>query len=260
MRISSLHVYPVKGLRGISVSSAKVEVEGLQFDRRWMIVDEDRRFLSQRELPAMARIDCEISDELLHMSTPEFGTCSFPVGMRGEKGEATVWSSLCEVEYLGELVDVWISEVLERPVRLVRLTGDRVRQREDTEADFTVSFADGYPILVVGTASLQSLNQRLDDPIPMNRFRPNIVIESNEPFVEETWKLASGDEVELSFVRRCGRCLVITTDQETGQRSPEPLQALASYRLFDQKATFGMNVIPTRPGTLRVGEELKPRV
>ncbi len=179
----------------------------------------------------------------------------------GEKIEVVVWDDRTIAIDQGDDAGCWFSEILGFPCRLVRQSPDEIRPVDPEYAgnsETPVSFADGYPILLANTASLADLNDRLAEKIPMARFRPNIVFESDEPFIEGTWKTIRVGDLTYSLVKPCSRCLVTTTDQETGERDPnmEPLKTLATFRRFGNEVMFGENVIPRDTGFIQVGDRL----
>lgn len=284
MIISEINIYPIKSLKGISLSEALVEKRGLRYDRLWMLTDTDGMFFTQRETPKMAAITVAVDFGGLTVTADGFPDLRIPAEPdRGKRQNVTVWKSSvgCEV-YVGE-VSEWFSDVLQRKCQLVRMpdTSERhVSERFDTGKDI-VSFADGYPLLLIGEASLADLNERIaksaadaDEeppaPIPMNRFRPNVVIVGGDPFEEDKWSMIRIGETVFRVAKPCARCVVTTVDQKTGEfDGKEPLKTLASYRMakdvfpksyesFGHTATavlIGENLIPENPGsTLRTGD------
>lgn len=256
MDVSELWVYPVKGCRGIRVARAEVGARGFVGDRRWMIVDLGDRFVTQREEPRLARISTTLSDDALELGAPSAAPLRLPRELReGPAREVTVWGSrVRSVEHRAG--GAWLSAVLERPLRLVFMPED---SRRSIDAKYArpgeiVSFADAFPVLVIGQGSLDDLNARLASPVDMRRFRPSLVVRGAAPFAEDGWATLSAGTVELRLVKRCSRCVVPTRDPETGEAGVEPLRTLARYRELDGKTMFGMNAIPNRTGALRVGD------
>lgn len=274
--LTGLYIYPIKSLRGIAVNSATVERRGLQYDRRWMLVDEKNKFISQRECPKMATIAVEISDRGLIVSAEGMTALTIPFEPdKGDRIQVSIWRSLCEAVSYSDRIDTWFSEVLDRPCHLVYMpeeTSRRVNPEYDVNNSI-VSFADGYPFLLIGEASLSDLNRRLDNPIPMNRFRPNLVVSGSPAFAEDEWKEIAIAEATFHIVKPCDRCSIPSIDQETGIPTGQKLlKTLASYRLanktlfgtqvdsgsFDNTILFGQNLISDRAGTcLKVGEAVK---
>ena len=259
MKIVSLTEYPVKSLPGIARQSAVVNPRGLGLDRRYMLVDSDNRFLTQRSLPQLTQFNVAIGDELtfsLKGSKQSISVLNKPVG---SKLNVSIWQdSSSAVEVNSELSN-WFSEQLGQPVKLVFMQDNDVRNldTEYSQPGDQVGFADGYPILITTECSLNELNKRLKHPILMDRFRANIVLDGDKPFAEDDWQEMTIGDVVLRVAKPCARCQVITTDQRTGERYPEPLTALSEFRKKDYKVLFGMNVIPETFGNISVGSQVK---
>jgi uncharacterized protein YcbX len=261
--VSQLHVYPVKGLKGIALESAFATPRGLAHDRRFMVVEPDGRFLSQRELPAMATVWTEIAGAELLLAAPDAGEVAVPLEPAGgEPLEVEVWDSRLPALAPSPEADRWLSEALGRPCRLAWMPESARRESKPRRAGpgHLVSFADGYAFLVISEASLDALNARLAQPVPMNRFRPNLVVRGCEPFAEDGWGDFAAGEAALRMAKPCGRCQVTTTDQSTGEvTGPEPLATLSAWRMSPEfGAMFGMNAVTVRPGALRVGDPVAP--
>jgi len=262
--ISALNVYPVKGCKGITVPEVELAETGLRFDRHWVVTDEDGRFVTQRELPRMALISTQLDGEALFLNAPEMEPLVLPVLQIGERVSVTVWRDRCFGFDQGMAAAAWFSAFLARPLRLVRFD---TSVRRGSDATFTdgvpawTEFSDGFAILVISEASLADLNARLDQPLPMNRFRPNVVITDVGAYDEDHLRALVADEVELRLVKPCTRCQVTTTDQDTGLRSLEPLRTLGFYRMNPALGgvTFGQNAIIARGAgkKLRVGQTLE---
>ncbi|MFN3704743.1 MAG: MOSC domain-containing protein [Thermoflexales bacterium] len=260
LRLAALVCYPIKSCRGMSVEVAAVEQRGLAKDRLMMVVDEDGQFVSQRSAPSLALIAPALAEDVLTLRAPNMPELSIQVHHQGARRRVRVWNDTCEAVDQGEAVADWLSHYLGQRVRLVRLADDCVRRVDPryavTDHD-EVSFADGYPCLVTTQASLDALNARLSRPIPMDRFRPNLVIAGNHAFEEDTWAEIAVGDVRLALVKPCSRCTVITIDQSTGQGDPEPLRALESFRRRDGKVMFGQNAIVLNTGVVRVGDPVR---
>jgi uncharacterized protein len=269
MHLAALHVYPVKSLRGCAVPEAEVDALGLAGDRRFMVVDENGRFMTQRTLAPMALIATALTGGELILSTSTAGEVRVP---RQPDPDAplrsvSIWRSEgLLAEDCGDAVADWLSDVLRTPCRLVRAGEKFLRPISKGnvagEGD-RVSFPDAYPFLAISEGSLADLNDRLvaqgDEPVPMNRFRPNLVVADCPPYAEDTWPRFRIGEVAFRAAGPCLRCIVTTTDQETGERSgPEPLRLLATYRrdvTDPSHVKFGQNLIhETKHGVLRVGD------
>ena len=259
--LTALNIYPVKSLRGHTLDACLVERMGLENDRRFMVVDPQGRFLTQREHARMALIHPTQHADTLSFSAPGMQEISLGVRKTGKHMSTEIWSSPA-VDSIdqGDLVADWLSEYLKMPVRLVRIDDYFKRRLDPTFArqpDDHVGFADGYPILIVSEESLEDLNQRMAAPIPMNRFRPNLVVNGVTPFAEDDWKRIRIGQVEMALVKPCARCNVPTIDQDTAESGREPNTTLAKFRKKDGKVFFGVNVIPITTGSLKLGDTLE---
>jgi len=225
-----------------------------------MLIGDDGRFLSQREHHQLALVRVEIDENKLRLEAP--GMSPLEVGLEGAVGPACrvqVWDDECAAVAEGEDAARWFSKHLGCPVRLVRMASDNARPLGSSTAQpgDQVSFADGFPFLLVSAASLDGLNRRLSLPVPMDRFRPNIVIEGCEPHAEDDWSRVRIGEVEFRFVKPCARCVVTTVDQATGERKREPLRTLSTYRTVDGQVLFGQNLVHEGRGIVRVGDPVE---
>lgn len=271
MHLSGLFIYPVKSLRGVALSSAEIDPLGLVGDRRFLIVDELGRQLTQRPLPRMALIETELTSSDLILRAPEMDPCFIPLHPTTPAAVKTVsvWKSEgLLADDCGADPAAWLTLFLGVTCRLVRI-GNQFRRPvlnpKRAQPDDLVSFADGYPFLVTSEASLSDLNDRLlasgEEPVPMNRFRPNLVISGCGDFAEDTWPRFKIGTVTFRAGGPCGRCVVTTTDQLTAERGKEPLRTLASYRRDKTEPTdmnFGQNLIhETKCGILKVGDAIK---
>ena len=260
--LTTLTVYPIKACRGSASQGAFVERRGLEHDRRFLVVDPQGLAVTQRDAAGLALVVPELAEGHLDLTAPGMDALSLPVRADGAILPATVWddSGIKAIDQ-GEEAAAWFSTYLKTPVRLVYMPQDGVRKvdpRHAIRADDHVSFADGYPILIASQESLDDLNARLETPLPMNRFRPNLVVQGCQPFEEDRWQRIRIGAVELALIKPCARCEVTTHDQETGARSKEPLATLATFRRVNgNKVMFGMNVIPLNEGRLRVGDPVE---
>ena len=255
-RIASLHVYPIKGCRGIDVDRADVAITGLVAqgagDREWMVIDQTGRFLTQRELPRLALVTVAVTPAGLRLAAPHMQPCDVPFDARGASDDVVVWRSTVLGADCGERAAGWLSDWLAHEVRLVRFDRSRTREcnREYAgDSGAHTMFADGYPILVANTASLSELNERLaargHPALPMNRFRPNVVIDGLPAFDEDHVDTIDAGGVVMRLVKPCTRCQVTTTDQQTARVGIEPLPTLGEFRM-DEKldgVAFGVNAI-----------------
>jgi uncharacterized protein YcbX len=276
MRISEINIYPVKSLKKIGLQEAIVEKRGLRHDRRWMLTDKLGMFFTQREFPKMATIAVEVSDDWVCFTAPYANELRIPVTPgSGRRQNVTIWQSTCEGEIYDDGTNQWFSDVLGTDCQLVNMpdeTRRHVSERFDTGGDI-VSFADGYPLLLIGESSLADLNSKLDSPLPMNRFRPNLVMTDTDAFAEDGWKKIKIGEAIFRVTKPSERCVITTVDQMRGELTgKEPLKTLASFRmaktvfpksyaslgLNDASVLFGENLIPETPGTtVRVGDTVE---
>jgi uncharacterized protein len=260
--VTQLNYYPIKSCGGISADRLEITPRGFRYDRQWMLVEPDGTFLTQRELPRMALIRPEIADGCLTVSAPAMPPLQLPVDQPGREMRVDIWrdKGLKAVD-LGDPAGEWFSAYLGASCRLVRFADDTVRPVDPRYArrpTDQVGFADGYPFLLISEASLEDLNTRLDEPLPMNRFRPNIVVNGVEPYAEDTWNTVRIGDVVFDVVKPCGRCAITTTDQETAARGKEPLRTLAMYRSFGEGSPkFGQNLVHHAAGMLRVSDRLE---
>ncbi|MFJ8045224.1 MOSC domain-containing protein [Kitasatospora sp. NPDC096147] len=273
-QLTGLHVYPVKSTYRLSPESARVEPWGLAGDRRWMLVDRTGRAVTQREEPTLGQFRAvPAPDGSLTVTAPDGGRIEVPVPVDGKPVQGEVFGSFFATVAAGEAVDSWFCRYFPG-VRLVHLADPLARpvKPEYAGPGDTVSAADGFPLLVTTTGSLAALNARIAEdhpederkarPVPMERFRPNLVVDVAEPWDEDGWLRVRVGEVTFRVARPCGRCVVTTTDQETGERrGPEPLRALGRHHRLEQKLVFGQNLVPERPegftgtvGTVRLGD------
>ena len=283
MHISEINIYPIKSLKGISVDSAVVEARGLELDRRWMLTDPDGKFLTQREFPRMALISVWVEDGGIGAAAEGFGEAFIPrLPEARNRQQVTIWNSVCEGEVHSPVLNEWFSDVLETDCQIVYMPDDTrrsVNERFDRGRDI-VSFADGYPLLAIGEASLADLNGKLSaahmeehfEPMPMNRFRPNMVIAGSGAFAEDDWQSIRVGDAEFRSTKPCERCVITTIDQSTGEfAGKEPLTTLAAYRkakavmpdrydrlgVGENAVLFGQNLIAESVGvTIRVGDEI----
>ena len=263
MEITAIYIYPVKSLGGISLLEANVEKRGLQYDRRWMLTDADGVFLTQRELPEMALLQPSIENGYLvirHRSKPiEPLNVSLDPASYGEARPVTIWDDTCTAVHVSDVADAWFHEALNSPCRLVYMPDNSVRPVSPDYAvpGDMVSFADGYPFLILGEPSMAFLNSKLEVQLSIRRFRPNFVFSGNAPHEEDNWKRFTIGSVRFRGTKPCGRCQIPTIDPETAVQGKEPSATLAKYRRFDHKINFGMNVcLDGAPGIVRVGEEV----
>lgn len=264
-RIKAIYIYPIKGMRGISLSESELQPEGLRHDRRWMLVDETGTFLSQRTHPQMARFVPEMHDDALIVRY-EGTSIEVPVAKAtGSDLAVSVFDDRMHAREVDADLNQWFSGHLGQSVRLVRHSRNTDRQKNfkkyvpDSVAATTtpVSFADGYPYLLLGTASMDLLNSKLDDPLPADRFRANLLLYTDRPHEEDDWNEFQLGSARMLSVKPCARCQVTTIDQQTGVKGTEPLRTLATYRRVDNKVLFGANAVLLEKGRIAVGDEVR---
>ena len=258
--VSALYRYPIKGCKGHALTEAQTDARGIAGDRSLMIVDAANEFISQRDLPRMALIAPEIHGDHIVLTAPGMPAIPFQPTNEGRRVRARVWNDVCDAIDQGNQPALWLQDFLREPVRLVRMADGFARKCDPkyarSEQDQT-SFSDGYPFLLISQASLDDLNAKLSEPVPMNRFRPNIVVEGCAPFAEDGWRDIRIAGVDFGVVKPCARCNVPTIDQETAVAGREPIKTLASYRTVNQKVLFGQNLIASNAGVLRVGDAVE---
>lgn len=254
--LSGLVVYPIKSCRGLPLEQARVGDRGLAMDRRWMLVDPDGRFLTQRDHPRLARIRPRPEEGRLVVEAPDEEPLKLPLEARGEPREVQVWRDRARALDQGDEAASWFEGALGIPCRLVRqapsdprsVNPEHARRPEDP-----VAFQDGFPFHLTAESSLADLNRRLTEPLPMNRFRPNLVVAGAPAYAEDRWSEIRIGEVRFSVVKPCARCATTTVDQDTGVRGREPLRTLSGYRRGEHGVEFGQNLIHHGPGVLRRG-------
>ena len=248
-QITELNIYPVKSCRGISLQSVSIDQAGFEHDREWMVVRPDGRFVTQRDIPHLALIVPSLQPPFLVLTAPEGGELRIPLRHEGATVITEIWGRACRGFDAGDAAADWLSQFVQVPVRLVRFDPS-VRRLSDLEwtqgAEAQNRFSDGYPILLISEGSLVDLNTRLPSPLPMNRFRPNLVLSGMRPYEEDEVHELNGGDLRLRAVKPCTRCKITTTDQATGEfTGPEPLRTLMSYRASrkPQGVLFGQNLI-----------------
>ena len=267
--LQSIHIHPVKAFRGLAPREAVVEPWGLAGDRRWTLIDDGGKVVTQRQQPRLALAAAElVPGGGVRLSAPGMDPLTVPV----PRPAGTV-----PVEIFGEKVEgvlaedaaahTWCGDYLGADVRLVHMDDPATRRPVDPEyarPGETVSFADGYPLLLTTAASLDALNSLIargdhaaEGPLPMNRFRPNLVVTGTDAWDEDGWSRITVGEVGFRVAKPSGRCVVTTTDQDTAQRGREPLYSLGRHRRIGRKLVFGQNLVPLGPGTVRVGDPVR---
>jgi uncharacterized protein len=264
LRLSEIWIYPVKSLGGIRLTTAKVMEKGLLHDRRWMLVDENGVFMTQRVHPQMALFKISIHDDEMEITKKQpandKATLSFNISQppSGNLIHAQVWNDPVDVMEVSSEISQWFTSHLGINCRLVSFPEKNSRP---VDPDFQisneqVSLADAYPFLIIGQSSLDDLNTRLEIPLPMNRFRPNFVFTGGEPYEEDTWREFTIGKNRFVGIKPCARCAVPTINQDTAEKGIEPSLAFSKYRKRENKVYFGQNVVTRDHGEVSVGDEI----
>lgn len=253
--VNGLSVYPVKSCRGIKLNSASVESFGLENDRRWMVVDESGVMLTQRKISRMCLIQAELTETGLVLKTISMDSLSVINPAMKEKVTVKVWADECQAYDAGDEAAKWLSHVLSVTCRLVYFPDDEIRQVDlfyANKGDKT-AFSDGFPLLLISQESLDDLNSRLNTPVTMDRFRPNIVVSGCQSFTEDKWKKIRIGNIIFRIVKPCSRCVIPSINIDTAQREDEIIKTLVAYRKRDKKIFFGQNVIAESYGEIEIG-------
>ncbi len=262
MNVTSLHVYPVKSFAGNQVAYSAVEPRGLRGDRRWMLVDSGARFLTARQLPRMLNLVATPTVDGLRIHERDGDACEVATPAASAKRiHVTIWKSTSSARVADAATNAWLSQRLGQEVRLVHMADDCVRTVDDIGSvpGDIVSFADGYPLLLIGTASLDLLNSKLERPVSMANFRPNLVVKTDVAHVEDRWQRIRIGSVEFAVSKACTRCVLTTIDPESAIRAAdgEPLATLKSYRREAIGVTFGQNLLVRSEGTIARGAKVE---
>jgi uncharacterized protein len=257
--LSEIWIYPVKSLGGIRLTSAQVMEKGLRYDRRWMLVDENNVFMTQRDIHKMALFKLSFQREGFKI---QFKNDSIFLPFQHQVIDAPIhteiWDDKVTTQEVSHEYSEWFSQRLEMKCRLVFFPEGNSRA---VDPDYkineeNVSLADGYPLLIIGQSSLDDLNKRMVDPVPMNRFRPNLVFKGGEPYEEDLWKGFTVGKNRFIGVKPCARCILTTVNQDTGEQGREPLLTLSRYRRVDTKIFFGQNVLAIDHNEIHEGDEI----
>ncbi len=262
LTVSELFIYPVKSMGGISVASAMVTDRGFEYDRRWMLVDENNHFLTQREFEAMALLQVELIFEGLKVYHKKniHSPIIIPFSSEtNEKANVEIWDDNCEAQFVSRIADEWFSDMLLLKCRLVYMPGSTKRCVDKSYAfnKEITGFSDAFPFLIIGQSSLNDLNSRLTEPLPINRFRPNIVFTGGGPFEEDVMEHFTINHINFYGVKLCARCVITTINQDNADKAKEPLRTLATYRMKNNKIYFGQNVLHNGEGTISVGDTIE---
>jgi len=259
--LSEIFVYPIKSVSGISLNEAYIGEKGIEKDRRWMIINEEGKFLSQRTYPELSLVYVNIENDglVVKHKYKNYDELFIPFEADEEyTRDVEIWNDKCGAVLVSNAADCWFSKVLGIPCRLVYMPDNtkRIVDPRYSDGNKTVGFADGFPFLLIGQSSLDDLNSKLELPININRFRPNLVFTGGEPFSEDLWKKFKIGSITFFPVKPCARCTIPTINQETGEKGKEPLVTLSSYRMKNNKVYFGQNLVSEGSGIIKVGDPL----
>ena len=261
IKLSAIFIYPVKALRGTALSEVQVLPAGPAGDRRWVITDPAGQFISQRSHPSLAMVDARATANGILLRAPGRPDLAVDRPVAAGRRDVQIWRDEVSAAAAAPAADRWLSEFLGEPCHLSWMDPDcrrPVTSSQGRSAD-VVSFADGYPALVLGAASLEELNRRLESPLPVDRFRPNFVVSGCEAFAEDGWTRIAVGEAIFRVAGPCARCSVTTVNQVTGRsEAPEPLRTLATFRQHPSGVIFGTNLLVDRPGLVREGDAVVP--
>ena len=258
MIVESINIYPIKGMKGTKVKSAVTLERGFENDRRYMLIDKNNTFISQRSHPILALIHPEILNGKIRISYNE-KSFSFLLTQTGEEiVEVSLFENMVSGTLVSKEIDEHFSMMLNDNVRLIKMNENNVRNKKLIKgpASTEVSYADGYPYLITGTASLDQLNVKLDQPVLMDRFRPNIVVGTQVEHEEDNWDSIQIGNAKMMIIKPCARCPVVTINQQTAGKSKDTLKTLATYRKKDNKVFFGANAISLGNSQISVGDEV----
>jgi len=261
--LSAITLYPVKSLAGISVNSWPVTKTGLQYDRKWMLIDNAGQFLSQRKLPRMALIKTALTGSHLILSASGMEDLSLPLTPTdGDIINSTIWQDQCDARSVSLEADQWLSHFLNQDCRLVYQPDEMIRQVDPDYGRHTdnVAFSDGFPFLIISENSLVSLNQEMQLNLPMTRFRPNLVISGCPSYAEDSWREIGIGAIDFRLPKPCSRCSIPTIDPDTAQTGKEPLRTLNRIRKWQNNVYFGQNALHNQCGTLTVGDTVQVKV
>lgn len=259
--LTGLWIYPVKGAAPIAAGAWEIDDLGLQYDRRWAVIGAAGDVLTQRAHPRLALVLPVLTPTSLELRAPGMPLLELALARRDARRlPAQIWDDRCAAEPCGDEANAWWTSYLGAPCQLVRFPETTVRTVAPSRAGFDarVGFADAFPFLIISEAALGALNERLDTPVPMNRFRPNFVVSGVEAYAEDGWDTVRIGDVEFVVAKPCARCVVTTIDQATAVATREPLRTLTRYRREERGVMFGQNLVHRAPGTVRLGDAVLP--
>ena len=255
--IHSLHIYPVKSCQGIDCNSVELTGTGFKYDRHWMLVDKQGRFLSQRQLPAMARIETALTPTSLIVSVNSDAQLEIPLNNpHQERVKVNIWNDQCSAALVATQASRWFSDFLNFDCDLVTLPDSEKRlvSAEYAQAGQTVGFADGFPLLILSKASADLLSSKLGEPVDINRFRANIIIGNCPAHAEDSWNNITVNDMRIDLVKPCSRCVIPSIDQQTSKKHASLLKVLASYRRNEGKVYVGQNGLHRSTGIISTGQ------
>ncbi len=258
--LNEILIYPIKSLAGISVSKWEVVETGLKYDRKFMLIDNEQQFLSQRHLPKMALIQTQLIQNQLILSAPQQD--DFILNLEPQGGEiihSTIWNDICAARSISNTVDEWFSDFLGKSCKLVYMPDETIRQVDQNFAQFNdqTAFSDGFPFLIIGENSLANLNQAMKLNLEMARFRPNLVIADSSAYAEDSWRKIKIGTIEFRLPKPCSRCAIPAINPKTAEISKEPLTTLNRLRKWNNKIYFGQNALHNQTGFLQIGDEVE---
>lgn len=256
--VKEIYIYPIKSLAGISCEKALAEEMGFENDRRWMLIDAENQIITQREKPILSQFYPQISDGIIGVTFDDY-TNEFSIDEHLENPiEVNVWDDKSQVVEVNLATSEWFSKRLGFECKLVKIikAGDRKHESSRLKETFNVSLADGYPYLLIGTKSLDFLNYKLEEKITIKRFRPNIVISTENAHEEDDFETFRIGEIQFKNVKPCGRCIMVNNNPQNGKVKKEPLKTLSTYRKVDNSVLFGTNIVSLNSGIISVGDEV----
>jgi uncharacterized protein YcbX len=256
--VKEIYIYPIKSLAGISCQQGFAEEMGFENDRRWMLIDAENQLITQREYPVMSQFYPQISDGKISITFEDHKHEFFVNEHLNHTIDVNVWEDQSEVVEVNKTTSKWFSEHLGFECKLVKIikNGDRKHESSRLKETFNVSLADGYPYLLIGTKSVGFLNEKLADKITVLRFRPNIVISSQNAHEEDDFDTFKIGEVQFKNIKPCGRCIMVNNDPQKGIVKKEPLKTLSKYRKVENSVLFGTNIVSLNSGLIKVGDEI----
>lgn len=261
-KLLSIFIYPIKSVAGVQLQEAYAGERGFQYDRRWMLIDRENNFITQRRYHELALVGLALKDESMVLSHKVNGKAAVEVPMKAQEGDsvnAVVWDDKVELLWPKLPADEWFSDLLQIKVRLVYMPDETHRQIDPkyVSEKMSTSLSDAYPYLLVNQSSIVDVAKKAGMHLEVARFRPSILIDSSKAFEEDRWRKIQIGEVVFRIVRPCARCVLTTIDPQTGTTGKEPLQTLSTYRKVENKILFGQNMIAESYGIVRIGDEIR---